>query len=184
MYRFRWCSASWSQRKHPHNELVASSSGLSPLTWPGRDGGLRRSYWLRWRGMLWLLLLLLLWWRLRLRRLLLLLLLGGLLVGGDVGEGDGGDHGDGVGERGAARRHRTHFPHVSCQDKRKRIRLPTQGTDLFLPHTSSTTPWQPDPSTRRPLWARIEKKQRLNSHLINHCPTSEGVSEVSERANE
>ena len=27
------------------------------------------------------------------------------------------------------------------------------------------------------------KKYRQNSHLINHCPTSEGVSEVSERAN-
>ena len=28
------------------------------------------------------------------------------------------------------------------------------------------------------------KKHRLNSHPIIHCPTSEGVSEVSERANE
>ena len=28
------------------------------------------------------------------------------------------------------------------------------------------------------------KKHRMNSHLINHFPTSEGVSEVSERANE
>ena len=28
------------------------------------------------------------------------------------------------------------------------------------------------------------KKHRQNSHLMNHCPTSEGVSEVSERANE
>ena len=28
------------------------------------------------------------------------------------------------------------------------------------------------------------KKHRQNSHLINHFPTSEGVSEVSERANE
>ena len=28
------------------------------------------------------------------------------------------------------------------------------------------------------------KKHRQNSHLINHCPTSEGVSEVSKRANE
>ena len=28
------------------------------------------------------------------------------------------------------------------------------------------------------------KKHRQNSHLINHCPTSEGVSEVSERASE
>ena len=34
------------------------------------------------------------------------------------------------------------------------------------------------------LWARIEKKHRLNSHPIIHFPTSEGVSEVSERANE
>ena len=33
------------------------------------------------------------------------------------------------------------------------------------------------------LWARIGKKHRMNSHLINHCPTNEGVSEVSERAN-
>ena len=31
------------------------------------------------------------------------------------------------------------------------------------------------------LWARIEKKHRINSRLIIHCPTSEGVSEVSER---
>ena len=29
------------------------------------------------------------------------------------------------------------------------------------------------------LWARVEKKHRINSHLIVHCPTSEGVSEVS-----
>ena len=33
------------------------------------------------------------------------------------------------------------------------------------------------------LWARIEKKHRINSYLINHCPASSGVSEVSERAN-
>ena len=31
-------------------------------------------------------------------------------------------------------------------------------------------------------WAR-RKKHWMNSHLIIHCPTSEGVSEVSERAN-
>ena len=36
----------------------------------------------------------------------------------------------------------------------------------------------------RSLWSKIEKKLRQNSHLIIHCPTSEGVSEVSERANE
>ena len=30
----------------------------------------------------------------------------------------------------------------------------------------------------------VKKKHRQNSHLIIHCPTSEGVSEVSERANE
>ena len=29
-----------------------------------------------------------------------------------------------------------------------------------------------------------QKKHRKNSHLIIHCPTSEGVSEVSERASE
>ena len=34
-----------------------------------------------------------------------------------------------------------------------------------------------------PLWSKIEKN-RQNSHPIIHCPTSEGVSEVSERANE
>jgi len=28
------------------------------------------------------------------------------------------------------------------------------------------------------------KKHRQNSHPIIHCPTSEGVSEVSERVNE
>ena len=33
------------------------------------------------------------------------------------------------------------------------------------------------------LWARKEKN-RINSHLIIHCATSEGVSKVSERANE
>ena len=27
------------------------------------------------------------------------------------------------------------------------------------------------------------KKYRINSHLINHCPPSKGVSEVSKRAN-
>ena len=31
------------------------------------------------------------------------------------------------------------------------------------------------------LWSKMKKKNRQNSHLINHCPTSEGVSE---RANE
>ena len=30
---------------------------------------------------------------------------------------------------------------------------------------------------------QIKEKHRMNSHLINHCPTSEGVSEVSEEAN-
>ena len=35
-----------------------------------------------------------------------------------------------------------------------------------------------------PLWARTEKQHRMNSHLIIHFPTSEGVSEVSEQANE
>ena len=34
------------------------------------------------------------------------------------------------------------------------------------------------------LWARIEKKFRMNSYLIIHFPTSEEVSEVSERMNE
>ena len=34
------------------------------------------------------------------------------------------------------------------------------------------------------LWSKIEKKHRQNSHPINHCPTSEGMSEVSERASE
>ena len=34
------------------------------------------------------------------------------------------------------------------------------------------------------LWAKKEKKHRMNSHPIIHCPTSEGVSEVSEPANE
>ena len=29
------------------------------------------------------------------------------------------------------------------------------------------------------LWARTETKNRINSHPIIHCPTSEGVSEVS-----
>ena len=34
------------------------------------------------------------------------------------------------------------------------------------------------------LWSKMKKKHRQNSHPIIHCPTSEGVSEVSERANE
>ena len=29
-----------------------------------------------------------------------------------------------------------------------------------------------------------QKKHRINSHLINHCPTRKGVSEVSEQARE
>ena len=33
-------------------------------------------------------------------------------------------------------------------------------------------------------WSKMEKKHRHNSHLIIHFPTSEGVSKVSERANE
>ena len=36
----------------------------------------------------------------------------------------------------------------------------------------------------KPLWAGIEKKHRINSHLIDHCPKSSGVSQVSERASE
>ena len=42
----------------------------------------------------------------------------------------------------------------------------------------------------RPRWWNMctmvenRKKHRQNSHLIIHFPTSEGVSEVSERANE
>ena len=35
-----------------------------------------------------------------------------------------------------------------------------------------------------PTMGQKRRKHRINSHLINHCPTSEGVSEVSERANE
>ena len=35
-----------------------------------------------------------------------------------------------------------------------------------------------------PLWARIEKKHRTNSHPIIHYPTSSGVIEVSEQASE
>ena len=31
-------------------------------------------------------------------------------------------------------------------------------------------------------WARTKKTHRINSHLISHCPMSEKVSEVSERA--
>ena len=38
-------------------------------------------------------------------------------------------------------------------------------------------------TVRTPLWSIMEKN-RQNSHLINYCPTSEGVSEVSERTNE
>ena len=34
------------------------------------------------------------------------------------------------------------------------------------------------------LWSIKEKKHRQNSHPIIHCPTSEGVSEVSERTSE
>ena len=33
-------------------------------------------------------------------------------------------------------------------------------------------------------YGRKKKKHRQNSNLINHFPTSEGVSELSERANE
>ena len=31
------------------------------------------------------------------------------------------------------------------------------------------------------LWARIEKKHRINSPLINHCPMSSGVSEQASK---
>ena len=34
-----------------------------------------------------------------------------------------------------------------------------------------------------PLWTRTQQKT-INSHLINHCPMSSGVSKVVERANE
>ena len=37
---------------------------------------------------------------------------------------------------------------------------------------------------RRSTMVKNRKKHRQNSHPIIHCPTSEGVSEVSERANE
>ena len=39
-------------------------------------------------------------------------------------------------------------------------------------------------SQNKTLWARIEKKHRINSHPIIHCPTSEGVSGANEQANE
>jgi len=39
-------------------------------------------------------------------------------------------------------------------------------------------------SPRNSLWSKMGKKIRQNSNLINHFPTSEGVSEVSERVNE
>ena len=47
----------------------------------------------------------------------------------------------------------------------------------------------PGPNAKRKLktealWSKIEKKHRQNSRLIIHCPMSEGVSKVSERANE
>ena len=38
--------------------------------------------------------------------------------------------------------------------------------------------------SQKALWSKIEKKKKKKSHLIIHCPTSKGVSEVSERANE
>ena len=34
------------------------------------------------------------------------------------------------------------------------------------------------------LWSKIEKNTDKKSPPIIHCPTSDGVSEVSERANE
>ena len=37
--------------------------------------------------------------------------------------------------------------------------------------------------TARPQCTMVENRKK-NSHSIIHCPTSEGVSEVSERANE
>ena len=43
------------------------------------------------------------------------------------------------------------------------------------------TKFGPRPPTGA-LWARVETKHRIKSHPIIHCPTSEGVSEMSERA--
>ena len=52
--------------------------------------------------------------------------------------------------------------------------FPTQPHSLLL-HLSHLTPSF--------LWCTIGqiRKKQTNSYLINHCPTSEGVSEVSER---
>ena len=36
----------------------------------------------------------------------------------------------------------------------------------------------------QPTMGQIRKIHRINSYLINHCPTSEGVSEMSERMSE
>ena len=43
--------------------------------------------------------------------------------------------------------------------------------------------WGQMSGKRKALWALIEKKNRINSNQIIHCPTSSGVSEDGERAN-
>ena len=58
------------------------------------------------------------------------------------------------------------------------------GSSLFFVQFSrSRRKAGPLPDADDALRARIEKN-RINSHLINHCPTSSGVSEVSERTSE
>ena len=52
--------------------------------------------------------------------------------------------------------------------------------------TSNAVPWVQQRPTHmdRSTMGQNRKKYRIDSHLINHCPTSEGVNEVSERASE
>ena len=64
---------------------------------------------------------------------------------------------------------------VKGEDGQEYVRMEVEGETILEPMGKKRS---------LALWSKIEKKHRQNSHPIIHCPTSEGVSEVSERANE
>ena len=51
---------------------------------------------------------------------------------------------------------------------------------MIVTHTVSLSGPHAAQGAENPLWSKIEKNHRMNSHPIIHFLTSEGVSEVSE----
>ena len=69
--------------------------------------------------------------------------------------------------------------------EKKPIRSSYRYFPLHLLRSSPATLQEPSSGFQlHATMGQIRKKHRIKSHLIIHCPTSEGVSEVSERASE